>query len=304
MTLPSHERRVGLIGLAFAGILALVALSIWTPSAARAQSCQDSWTNTAGGSWFEDSNWSNKAPPTSTEEACITANGSYTVTLTSGGTVTVKSLTLGGESGTQSLVLGNATNQTLDFDATAALAVGAHGALTLTDGVGQNGQTGTLSVTGAASLGGTLAVGQAKTFKAKAGETFSVLSSPAVTGTFAKESGDEIGKGTGLYYKAVYSGTAVSLHVTQATVTLSSSSGPAGSKVTVSGTEWVPGDTLKLTFTDHKKHKTTLPSTTVNGAGEFSTEIAIPEGAAEGAGTIAVTSTDTANSISKAFTVN
>jgi fibronectin-binding autotransporter adhesin len=175
---------------------------------------------------------------------------------------------------------------------------------TLKTAVAGSGDDGTLSVAGAASLGGTLAVAQAKTFKAKAGETFSVLSSSAVTGTFAKESGDEVGKGTGLYYKAEYTGTAVSLHVTQATVTLSSSSGPAGSKVTVSGTEWVPGDTIKLTFTDHKKHKTTLPSVTVGPGGEFSTEITIPEGAAEGAGTIAVTSTDTANSISKTFTVN
>jgi fibronectin-binding autotransporter adhesin len=151
---------MGLVGLAFAGILAMVALSVWTPSAAHAQSCQDSWTNTAGGSWFEGANWSNKAPPSSTEEACITASGTYTVTLTSGGSVTVKSLTLGGESGTQSLVLGNATNQTLTFDATAALAVGAHGALTLTDGVGQNGQNVTVESGSTITNAGTITTEQ------------------------------------------------------------------------------------------------------------------------------------------------
>ncbi|HTU78992.1 MAG TPA: IPT/TIG domain-containing protein [Solirubrobacteraceae bacterium] len=162
---------------------------------------------------------------------------------------------------------------------------------------------GALSVTGTASIEGTLALSQAKTFKAKAGETFSVLSSSALTGTFAKETGDAVGKGTGLYYKPAYSATGVTLEVTQATVAISPSSGPGGTVVTVSGSGFVPGDTIKLKFTDHKKHKTTLPSATVNGSGELSTEVTIPETAAEGAGSIAATSTETAVSLTKTFTV-
>jgi fibronectin-binding autotransporter adhesin len=174
---------------------------------------------------------------------------------------------------------------------------------TLKPAVAGAGDIGELSVTGAASIAGTLALSQSKTFHAKAGETFAVLSSSALTGTFAKETGDAVAKAPGLYYKPVYSGAGVTLVVTQATVTLSASSGAPGSTVTVSGTGLLPGDTVKLTFTDHKKVKTTSPSATVNGSGEFSSEVTIPAGAAEGAGSIAVKSTDTGVSITKTFTV-
>ena len=91
-----HAARTG--GIASLTLVAMIAMAILLPSAARASGC-DSWTNTKGGSWFEGTNWSSKAPPTSTEEACITAAGTYTVTMTqtgTTGTVTVKSLVVGG----------------------------------------------------------------------------------------------------------------------------------------------------------------------------------------------------------------
>jgi hypothetical protein len=78
-------------------IMAILGLSALPVSSAHAAGCTDSWTNTAGGNWFTGSNWSKNAPPTETEEACITASGTYTVTMTqTSGTVTVRSLTVGG----------------------------------------------------------------------------------------------------------------------------------------------------------------------------------------------------------------
>ena len=69
-SLPTASRTRLAVIATLAMITGLVAL---TPSAAHAAGCEDSWTNTAGGSWFEGSNWSKKAPPSSEEEACITA---------------------------------------------------------------------------------------------------------------------------------------------------------------------------------------------------------------------------------------
>jgi hypothetical protein len=101
------------------------------------EECTDSWTNTAGGSWFTPGNWSKGAPPGPEDNACITANGTYTVTMTqtgATGTVEVNSLTLGGASGTQTLAVGSSCSQSAALTAIAAITNGAHGALALTNG--------------------------------------------------------------------------------------------------------------------------------------------------------------------------
>jgi hypothetical protein len=61
------------------------------------------WTNAAGGKWSAAINWSPNQVPVSTDSAFITNNGTYTVTA-DGGPV-VDSLTLGGATGLQSLVV-------------------------------------------------------------------------------------------------------------------------------------------------------------------------------------------------------
>ena len=162
---------------------------------------------------------------------------------------------------------------------------------------------GALAVAGTAAIEGALKITQVKPFLAKAGESFAILSSSARTGTFAKESGGPIAKTSGLYYKPTYPATGVTLVATLATVTLSSSSGLPGSTVTAGGSGYPPAGTIKPTFTDHKKVKTTLPSVVTNGSGEFSAEITIPAGAAEGAATINAKSTLVGVSITKPFTV-
>ncbi len=114
-------------------IAAVLALAFWAPSAAHASGCTDTFTNTAGGSWSTGSNWSKKAAPSTTEEACITEPGTYTVTL-SASSVSIKSLTLGGSSGTQTLVVESNCSGSASLGSTEGIGVGAKGAVTLTNG--------------------------------------------------------------------------------------------------------------------------------------------------------------------------
>jgi hypothetical protein len=162
---------------------------------------------------------------------------------------------------------------------------------------------GALAVTGSSTIEGALSIAAAKTFFGKAGESFVILSSSSRSGTFAKEQGAAIKKAIGLYYKPTYSAGGVTLVVTQSTLVLTPTEGLPGSSVLVSGKGYLPGDTVKLSFTDHKKVKTNLPSATVNGSGEFSLEVTIPAAAAEGLGKVTAKTTQTAVSISQNFTV-
>ncbi|MGH2853218.1 MAG: beta strand repeat-containing protein [Solirubrobacteraceae bacterium] len=161
---------------------------------------------------------------------------------------------------------------------------------------------GKLSVGGTATLAGSLAVHQTLPFRATLGQTFAIVSAASLSGTFATETEDQLNS-TGLYYKPTYSATGVTLVATQATLELSASSGLPGSSVTLSGSGYLPGDTITPTFVDQKGVLTTFPTVTTNGSGEFSTEITIPASAAVGAGTIKVTSAQTGVHIGHSFKV-
>ncbi len=91
------------ISMAGATLVGIVA----TATPAGAVTCTgDTWTNTSGGSWDTGSNWSNNAPPTGSTAACITAAGSYTVTI-GNETITAGAVTVGGTGSTPTLVIGN-----------------------------------------------------------------------------------------------------------------------------------------------------------------------------------------------------
>jgi hypothetical protein len=64
------------------------------------------WTNTAGGDWFNRTNWSPNAVPAATDAAFITNNGTYTVLIATG-TVATATITIGGASGTQTVIYGS-----------------------------------------------------------------------------------------------------------------------------------------------------------------------------------------------------
>jgi len=71
----------------------------------------------------------------------------------------------------------------------------------------------------------------------------------------------------------------------------------------LSGSGYIPGDTLTPAFTANGGAKTVFPGVKANAKGELETEITIPPLAAEGAGSIAVTSTQTGVGLTKTFKV-
>ncbi|HXA53358.1 MAG TPA: S53 family peptidase [Solirubrobacteraceae bacterium] len=160
---------------------------------------------------------------------------------------------------------------------------------------------GSLSVSGAATLEGALALFPTASFHASLGESFAIIGSASLTGAFTEETGDGIG--SGLYYKPAYSATGVALVVTRATLVLSKASGLSGATVKLSGSGYLPGDTLTPAFTADGGEKTVFPGVAANANGEVETEITIPVLAAEGAGSIGLTSTTTGVALTKAFTV-
>jgi hypothetical protein len=85
------------------------------------------WTNTSGGNWNSQLNWSPNQVPGPGDDAVITNNGTYTVALNVNASPT--SLTLGGVSGTQSLVIASST-----LSLGAASAVIGNGVLELSGG--------------------------------------------------------------------------------------------------------------------------------------------------------------------------
>jgi hypothetical protein len=86
-------------------ITCLLTLATFATTAAAAQACTETWTGNAGdGSWNTANNWSPAQVPQTTDSVCITAAGTYTVTLPAGGAdfagADIASLTLGASSGT------------------------------------------------------------------------------------------------------------------------------------------------------------------------------------------------------------
>lgn len=89
-----------------------------------------------------------------------------------------------------------------------------------------------------------------------------------------------------------------------ATLTLAASptSASAGTAVKLTGTGYIPGDTLALSFADHGV-KTTLPNATAGSSGEFETEYTIPPSAAEGAAEFTLKSARTGLTVVQKFEV-
>ena len=86
---------------ALVAALACAGLGLYA-SGAGANGCTKTWSGVTA-AWGTAADWSPAGVPAATDDVCITASGSYTVTLTAG--AAVKSLTLGaaGDTGTQTL---------------------------------------------------------------------------------------------------------------------------------------------------------------------------------------------------------
>jgi hypothetical protein len=78
----------------------VLAIGIAGASTAAAQACTKTWVG-GSGNWNEPARWSPSGEPESSQSACITAAGTYTVTITTD--AVAKTLTVGGASGVQTL---------------------------------------------------------------------------------------------------------------------------------------------------------------------------------------------------------
>ncbi len=93
-------------------LLLLLALAAFASAPVIAQTCSTSWENPVDGDWGDADKWTDGVPTGSTSaggvDPCITVDGTYTVTVPSDYRVNVNlvTLTLGGASGTQTLVSG------------------------------------------------------------------------------------------------------------------------------------------------------------------------------------------------------
>ena len=84
--------------------LAVMALLVSGGAARAAELC---WTNATGGNWSVAGNWNPNQVPGGADHAYLTNNGSYTVTVSANTAVNL--LTLGGDTGTQTLELSGGT---------------------------------------------------------------------------------------------------------------------------------------------------------------------------------------------------
>src|SRR6185436_12119784 len=85
-----------------------------------------SWTNGAGGDFNNPANWSTNTVPAAGDDASITLDGTYTVTL-AGSVLSLNSLTLGSATSGAQTLLANSSTLTL----AAASSVGARGILSV-----------------------------------------------------------------------------------------------------------------------------------------------------------------------------
>lgn len=120
------------IALSLAALL--LALSALGSTTAHASGCENSWTNSKGGSWFNSENWSRKAVPAASEEVCIIEPGTYAVEMDQTANVSVKALTVGAASGTQTLTVASTCSVNAVLSTTGGIAIGTNGALTMTNG--------------------------------------------------------------------------------------------------------------------------------------------------------------------------
>jgi large repetitive protein len=127
------------------------------PGAAAGSSC-DNFTNAAGGAWTTGSNWSDAAPPTSGQNACIVMATTNPVTL-QGATVTAGGLTLGTATTAGTLQLSSGT---LDLDSSSVIGglgvvkqVGGNSTISLASGA-TLANAGTISSVAALDLSGSV----------------------------------------------------------------------------------------------------------------------------------------------------
>jgi hypothetical protein len=151
-----------------------------------------------------------------------------------------------------------------------------------------------------AALGGTVSISRRKAFVPSPGDQFEVLTAGSLAGAWTKSLGAVI---QGAKYFLPTYGTSAVLIVKVASISLSPASGPPGTSVTVTGSDYPPNDTVTVRFKDAAKVTKTLGTATTDATGAFSKAFVIPATAAPGAGTLTATSGFAKVKVSKGFTV-
>src|SRR5882672_11213201 len=105
----------------------LLIFAVFLVHAIQSRASDVTWTNASGGNWSAAVNWSPNQIPGPGDNAFITNNGSYTVTVSAD--ANANSVMLGGTSGTQTLAVSGGT-----FTLVAAGSVGSQGSLTFSGG--------------------------------------------------------------------------------------------------------------------------------------------------------------------------
>lgn len=156
-----------------------------------------------------------------------------------------------------------------------------------------------LIITGAAVLGGSLRLGAAPS-NLEPGDTFPFLTAASITGSFSSEQSPLFASQSG-WLDPVRSGGQITLVAVVAHTSATPSQGPPGSTFTLTGSNYAPGDTVRLTFTD-KASRTTyaLPSATADSSGGFTDTVTVPAGAVPGKAVITARSTIVMHMLSRA----
>src|SRR5690242_18844486 len=122
-----------------------IAASIWLAASAAGTAearpmlpapCTDSWSAPVSGSWSDARKWSTGHVPGSSDDVCITQDGTYTVTVRSPSTPSVDSLQIGVSSGSAVLAVDCST-----FQASSRTVIGPDGELELTAASGCGSET-------------------------------------------------------------------------------------------------------------------------------------------------------------------
>jgi hypothetical protein len=86
-------------------------------------------------------------------------------------------------------------------------------------------------------------------------------------------------------------------------ISLSKSKGIPGTQITVTGSGFGHGETVKLTFVDHGGTSSILGQVAADGSGSFSTKVTIPAGAKLGKGKVTAKGVSSGSSAKRAFRV-
>lgn len=160
------------------------------------------WTGASGGSWDVGSNWSTGSVPAAGDDVTIDTSSAMTITIQSGESITVNSLTTGANdtlslTGASVATKGDFTNNgTLTVDAGSKVSVDANFSQSSTGslnvqigGSSASGRFGEVAVQDAATLAGALNLSLASGYTPQTGDDFQVMTFSNVIGNFASVTG-------------------------------------------------------------------------------------------------------------------